>query len=61
MRLTDSQLSSGFIISSDINSNIQFEKIPVKIFSDYKEAEKLIATEIASLINLKKKENKVAV
>jgi len=61
MKLSDYQAKSDFIILPDHNNNSQFEKIPTKIFKDYKEAEKLIAYEIVSLINKKKKENKLAV
>lgn len=63
MALTDNQQFSDtdFYILPDIIINNQNEKIPTKIFSDYKEAEKHIAHEIASLIIKKKKENKLAV
>jgi glucosamine-6-phosphate deaminase len=63
MKPADNQvnLNSDFIILPDINFNRQNEKIPTRIFSDYKEAEKLIALEIVQLIKKKKKENKLAV
>ncbi|MEI6695159.1 MAG: glucosamine-6-phosphate deaminase [Bacteroidota bacterium] len=49
---------SDFFILPDTATKSQIEKIPTKIYSDYKEAEKQIAHEIASLIIKKKKENK---
>jgi glucosamine-6-phosphate deaminase len=54
-------LNSGFEILPDNPLRYSFEKIPCRIFEDYKEAEQLIAIEIASLIIKKKKENKLAI
>jgi glucosamine-6-phosphate deaminase len=56
---TDFDMNS-FILPDYLNNN-QFEKIPTIIFTDYKDAEKEIACEIAALINKKKKENKLAI
>ncbi len=63
MKLAENQQKTeqDYLILPDIASNSQIEKIPTKIFTDYKEAEKHIAHEIAALIIQKKKENKPAI
>lgn len=43
------------------NKKSSFEKIPVKIFNDYKEVSKAVATEIASLIKVKQEQGQMAV
>ncbi len=60
MKSTDSgqKTDSHFFILPDLANKNQIEKIPTKIYTDYKEAEKQIAHEIASLIIKKKTENK---
>ncbi|MCX6232567.1 MAG: glucosamine-6-phosphate deaminase [Bacteroidetes bacterium] len=54
-------INSDFVILPDNVIKYPFEKIPTKIFSNYKDAEKIIAIEIASLIVKKQKENNFAI
>lgn len=43
------------------NKKSSFEKIPVRIFNDYKEVSCAVATEIASLIKVKKELGQMAI
>ena len=50
-----------FKITPDLDTNNSIEKIPTKIFSNYKEAEKLVAMEINSLIRMHQQKGKMVV
>jgi glucosamine-6-phosphate deaminase len=48
-------------ITSDVSAASRYEKIPTRIFSDYKEVAKAVALEIASLIRMKEQKGEKTV
>lgn len=64
-KFSNNKKESGIVnytfITPDKSNTARFEKLPVRIFSDYKDVAKSVAVEIASLIKLKKEKGEMAV